>query len=163
MPDAVRCIRAFARAVVLAGTSLGCANRGGLSDADRTAIHQLDSSYVQAWLRDDTAAVLATLAPDAVLMPAGQRPLTGADAIRAFWWPTDGSRTHITAYTTTIDEIGGGPDVAYARGTGQLSFTYEKDSTSSQVTSRNMTLTIVTRGPDGGWRIARRMWGPVAP
>jgi len=141
---------------------LACGGGAGLSDADRTAIQQLDSAYVGAWLRDDTAAVLATLAPDAVLMPAGQRPLTDLESIRAFWWPADGSRTRITAYTTTVDEIGGGPDLAYARGTGQLAFIYEKDTVRMQLASRNMTLMIVRRGTDGRWRIARRMWGPLA-
>lgn len=126
------------------------------------AIHGLDSAYVDAWLRDDTAAVLATLASDAVLMPVGQRPLTDLDAIGDFWWPTDGSHTRVTAYTTTIDEIGGGPDLAYVRGTGQLAFTYEKDGVRSNVTSRNMTLTLVKRAADGQWRISRRMWGPLA-
>jgi uncharacterized protein (TIGR02246 family) len=139
-----------------------CGPGTGLSDADRAAIHRLDSTYVSAWLRDDTTAVLATLAPDAVLMPSGQRPLTDLEAIRGFWWPVDGSRTRITAYTTTIDELGGGPDLAYARGTGQLAFSYEKDTMRTALTSSSMTLTILRRGSNGRWRIARRMWGPLA-
>jgi len=113
--------------------------------------------------RDDTAAVLATLTPDAILMPAGQRPLTDLAAIRAFWWPTDGSRTRITAYTTTIDELSGSANWAFVRGTGQLASTYEKDTVRTQVASRNMTLTVVPRGADGRWRIARRMWGALTP
>jgi hypothetical protein len=58
-------------------------------------------------------------------MPGGARPRIGVDDIREFWWPTDGSRTRITAYTTTVDEIGGGPSLAYVRGTGEIHFTYE--------------------------------------
>ncbi len=155
--------RPAAWATALALAALACTGGEGLSDADRTAIRRLDSAYVDAWLRDDTAAVLGTLMPDAVLMPAGQRPLTDPGAIRGFWWPTDGSRTRVTSYTTTVDEIGGGPEAAFVRGTGLLSFTYEKDSVVSQVTSRSMTLTVVTRDSAGRWRIARRMWGPLAP
>lgn len=147
--------------IIILGTA-GCTGRQ-LTEADRTAIRALDSLYVNAWLRDDTTAVLATLAPDAVLMPAGQRPLGGLDAIRNFWWPTDGSSTRVTAYTTTIDEIGGTRDLAYVRGTGQISFTYTKDTVSSDITSRSMTLTVVEPGPDGRWRIVQRMWGPHAP
>ena len=37
---------------------------------DERAIRALDSVFVAAWLRDDTTAVMTTLAPDAVLMPA---------------------------------------------------------------------------------------------
>ncbi len=133
-----------------------------LTTADSAAIRALDHSYVDAWLRDDTAAVLATLAPDAVLMPAGVGPLTTLEAIRAFWWPRDGSRTRITEYTTTIDEIAGSERLAYVRGTGHLRFQYVKDSVLLDQASDNMTLTVVAPGPDGRWRIRYRMWGPLA-
>lgn len=139
-----------------------CGRPTTLSSQDRIALHRLDSAYVDAWLRDDTAAVLATLAPDVVLMPAGVGPLRGDSAIRAFWWPHDGSRTRVTAYQSTIDEIDGTPELAYIRGTGAMSFTYQKDTVRIQQTSRNMTLTIAARRPDGSWRIRRRMWGNVA-
>jgi hypothetical protein len=43
---------------------------------------QVDSLDIAAWLRDDTAAVLRTLALDAVPMPAGRRPLATPNDIR---------------------------------------------------------------------------------
>jgi ketosteroid isomerase-like protein len=96
-------------------------------------------------------------------MPAGVRPLETPEAIREFWWPRDGSRTRVTGYTTTIEEIGGTQDLAYMRGTGELSFVYEKDTLRLEPTNRNMTLTLLARSADGRWRIRRRMWGPMAP
>jgi uncharacterized protein (TIGR02246 family) len=150
-------------ALVLLLAMTACSAPAALTAEDRAAIRALDSAYVDAWLRDDTAAVMATLAPDAVLMPAGIRPLQGDSAIRAFWWPTDGSRTRVTQYATTVDEIGGSPPFAFVRGTGALSFIYEKDTTRLEQTSRNMTLTLVAKQADGDWRISRRMWGPLAP
>lgn len=134
-----------------------------LTDDDRAAIRALDSTYVEAWLRDDTSAVMETLAPHAVLMPAGVQPLQGDSAIRRFWWPDDGSRTRVTRYTTTIDEIAGVPPMAYVRGTGELTFVYDKDTTHLEQTTRNMTLTVVSRQADGTWRIHRRMWGVLTP
>ncbi len=134
---------------------------GELAAADAAAIRALDSAYVAGWLANDSAAVLATLDPDVVLMPAGGRPIVGRDAARAFWWPADGSRTTITGYETTVDEVGGTPALAYVRGTGTLRFTYERDTSRSAGTSRTMTLTLVARAPDGRWRITRRMWGPI--
>jgi ketosteroid isomerase-like protein len=139
-----------------------CQRPAALSAEDRAALHRLDSAYVQAWLRDDTVAVLATLAPDAVLMPAGVGPLRGDSAIRHFWWPRDGSRTRVTAYQSSIDEIDGAPPLAYIRGVGTMAFTYEKDTVRLQQTSRNMALTIAAKQPDGTWRIRRRMWGNVS-
>jgi hypothetical protein len=95
-------------------------------------------------------------------MPAGVRPLQGDSAIRSFWWPRDGSRTRITAYQSTVDEVDGTPALAYMRGRGTMSFTYEKDTLRIQQTSRNMVLTVAARQRDGSWRILRRMWGSVA-
>lgn len=152
--------QAGACGAVLAGAA--CAVPDALGDEDRQAIRALDAEYVNAWLRDDTAAVMATLAPGAILMPAGVRPLEGDSAIRSFWWPRDGSRTRILAYETTIDEIAGGDSLAFVRGTGTLRFVYEKDTTRLEQASRNMTLTVVARQPDGSWRIHRRMWGPLS-
>jgi hypothetical protein len=74
---------------------------------DERAIRALDSVFVAAWLRDDTTAVMNTLAPGVVLMPAGQSVLTTPDAIRAFWWPSDGSHTRILTFDRAIDELGG--------------------------------------------------------
>lgn len=155
-------IAAIGTAIALTLASMACERTTALSAADRAAIAALDSAYVNAWLEGDTLGVLATLATDAVLMPAGQRALTDRDAIRAFWWPDDGSRMQITAYATTIDEIGGNAQCAFVRGTGRLAFVYEKNGSRTEATSRTMTLTILARQSDGQWRISRRMWGPLA-
>ena len=138
-------------------------NTATLTAADSMALRGVDQAYVEAWLADDTAAVLATLTPDAVLMPAGGRPLATPEAIRDFWWPRDGSHTRVTQYTTSIDEIAGTQDVAYMRGTGRLTFVYVKDTLRVEQTNQNMTLTVLGRAADGGWRIRRRMWGPMVP
>ncbi len=149
--------------IALAILACAPAEPNALSPADERAIRQVDSLYVAAWLRDDTAAVLRTLTPDAVLMPAGQRPLATPNDIRAFWWPTDGSRTKILTFHRVIDEIAGGANLAWVRGTDTLTFTYDKGQTHSQLASRSMTLAVFRRQLDGSWRISRMMWGTLAP
>ena len=149
--------------IALAVCACAPAQEQALSPADELAIRQIDSLYVDAWLRDDTTAVLRTLAPDAVLMPTGQRPLATPNDIRAFWWPSDGSRTKILTFHRVIDDIGGDANVAWVRGTDTLTFTYDKGQTHSQLASRSMTLAVVRRQPDGAWRISRMMWGTRAP
>lgn len=155
-------VSAAAAALLLAACG-GQPDGTGLTDRDSAALRAVERAYVEAWLADDTAAVLATLAPDAVIMPPRTRPLTTRDEIRSFWWPNDGSRTRVTHYATTIDEIGGVANMAYMRGTGELSFVYEKDTLRMEQTSRSNVLTVLDRGADGRWRIHRRMWGPTAP
>ena len=126
---------------------------------DERAIRGLDSAFVDAWLRDDTTGVMNTLAPDAVLMPAGQSILTTPNAIRAFWWPSDGSRTRILTFQRTIDELGGEANVAWMRRTDSLTFTYAKGGATNSLTSRSMSLAVLRRQPDGTWRFGRVMWG----
>lgn len=142
----------------------GCApavsdDRGTLSDADRRAIHALDSTYVGGWLRGDSTVVLGTLTPDAVLLPAGRRPLVGLDSIRNYWWPKDGSRTDILAFVSRIEEIEGDGNLAYLRGIDSISFTYTRDTVTTTSTNLAITLAVLTRSSTGQWRIARKMWG----
>jgi ketosteroid isomerase-like protein len=147
-----------------AGLLLGCraeANRPRqLTAHDSSAIEVVRAAYVSAWLEDDTAGVLATLDTAAVLLPPGRLPVTGHSAIRAFWWPADGSRTTILAFDWTLDELDGTPDLAFTRGISRIDWRYQKDTIRSEQTTRNTNLTILARGGDGRWRIVRQMWGP---
>ncbi len=154
--------------VVAACVALGVAGeipaRGQESlfaEADRAAIRALDARFVRGWLDDDTEAVLRVFAPDATLLPPGSMPLTGQAAIRAYWWPTDGSRTRITAFDRQIDEIEGNGDLAWMRGTARLAWTYEKDGKTTAQTSRSIDLVLLRRDGDGQWRIVRQMWNTL--
>lgn len=133
-----------------------------LAPEDEAAVGALEESYRLAWLANDSAAVMATLAPDAVLMPAGVEPLVGDAAIRSFWWPADGSVTTITGYDIAVDEVSGSGDLAYLRGHADLAFTYvSPEGESSELTSRAAHLSIARRAPGGEWRIARRAWSAL--
>ncbi|MGH7695374.1 MAG: YybH family protein, partial [Gemmatimonadaceae bacterium] len=102
-----------------------------LSAADSTAIRSVQAAYVSAWLADDTTGVLATLDSTAVLLPPTHAPVSGAKPIREFWWPADGSRTKITSFDWTIEEMGGTTQLAYTRGVSTLSWTLQGHSASS--------------------------------
>jgi ketosteroid isomerase-like protein len=138
-------------------------NPASLTGKDSTAISDVQSAYVRAWLADDTAGVLATLDSGAVLLPPGQLPVKGPAAIRAFWWPTDGSRTTITDFEWTVEELVGTPELAFSRGISKVSWRYQKDTVRSEQTSRSTNLTVFGRGANGRWRILRQMWGPSLP
>ncbi|NIP80836.1 MAG: SgcJ/EcaC family oxidoreductase [Gemmatimonadetes bacterium] len=134
----------------------------GFTAADEADVRALEEAYRTAWLANDSAAVMATLAPDAVLMPAGVEPLEGESAIRAYWWPDDGSGTTITSYEVTVEEVTGSGDLAYLRGRGGLAFTYtDPAGATSELTSRAVHLSVARRGENGEWRIARRAWSAI--
>ena len=123
-------------------------------------IEAVRAAYVKAWLADDTLGVLATLDTGAVLLPPGRLPLQGEREIRAFWWPDDGSRTAITAFDWTLDEMVGTGELAFTRGVSTVEWRYVKDTVRAEQTTRSTNLTILVRGADGRWRILRQMWGP---
>jgi uncharacterized protein (TIGR02246 family) len=131
-----------------------------LTDTDRAAIRALDSAFVQAWLRDDTTAVLQLFHPDAILFPPGAEPVEGLRAIRAYWWPTDGSHTRITSFTRRVQEIEGSHELAYFRGTAMLGWVYKKAGKEITQTSRSTDLVLVTPDARGRWLIYRQMWVP---
>ena len=121
----------------------------------------MDSTFVNGWLRDDTAAVLSVFAPDAVLLPPGANTLLGAPAIRGYWFPVDGSHTRITSFKRTIDEIGGGRRNAYLRGRAELGWTYVKDGKTSSQVSRSNDLLLILPDSAGHWRVSRQMWNAL--
>ena len=139
----------------------GLRQRSELAGADRAAVRQIDSAFVEAWLRDDTTAVLRLFAPDAILLPPGHAPVVGLSAIRAYWWPTDGSSTRITGFRRTIDEVDGERSVVYLRGSATLSWRYTKDGKTTVQSSRSIDLFILRRDPSGKWRITRSMWSQL--
>jgi len=156
-------LSAAALAAVLTGCGFGSGRpaSGALTGADRDAIHALDTAFVQAWLRDDTLGVLGLFSPDAVLMPPGSAPVQGIEAIRAYWWPTDGSHTRITGFTREPVEVGGAHLFAYYRGRASLSWEYTKDGKTSAQTSRSTDLVLMAPDATGRWRIVRQMWSPL--
>lgn len=126
---------------------------------DEAAVRSLEESYRTAWLANDSAGVMATLAADAALLPDGSEPVEGGAAIRAYWWPDDGSETMIESYEVEIHEVEGSGDLAYLRGRGSLTFTYRPpEGAESRIESESVHLSIVRRDADGRWRIIRRAW-----
>jgi uncharacterized protein (TIGR02246 family) len=149
--------------VLLASCRPSQSGLAGISSHDSTAIRGVQDAYVKAWLADDTAGVLATLTPQAVLLPPRTLPVTGHAAIRSFWWPQDGSRTRITSFDWDIQELGGHQSLAFTRGISAVAWTYDKDTLHQISSSRSVNLSVLTRQPDGRWLISHQMWGPPLP
>ncbi len=142
-------------ALLLAGLSASSFAAERLAPADEAGIRRACAAYVSAWLANDKAAVLATLADDAVLMPAHGRPaIVGKPAIEAFWFPWPSPPSSVDAFTSVVDDVGGGKGLGWARGSFDLTFTYDGATRSQHGTY----LMLFRRGPGGAWRITHRMW-----
>jgi uncharacterized protein (TIGR02246 family) len=155
--------RHFAVAALAAAVVCGrnASARATLSPEARSAASAATLAYRDAWLSNAPEKVMATLTRDAVLLPSGMEPISGAAAIRAFWWPADGPATTITAMEQTIDEITGEGDLAIVRGHGSLTFTMRQDGRETTRTQRSTFLNVVRRQADGSWKITHRMWSDL--
>jgi uncharacterized protein (TIGR02246 family) len=132
-----------------------------LSATDVAKIRAVNEAYAAAWLRNDPQGVLNTFSNDAILIPQGNRPVEGLEAIKKFWWPADGPRTTIKSFTITTDEIGGDGNIGYVRGTFQFSFSYEEKGETKELSNKGNYMMIMRRQSDGSWRISHRMWGDL--
>ena len=132
----------------------------GLSSEDVAAVRAASRAYVEAWLAQDPEAVMATLSEDAVLVPHhGVPPVVGAAAIREFWFPPQSPPTTVTRMVNEITEVLGDGDLAVVWGRSELEFVYDGTTYRNQ----GNYLNVLTRGEDGGWRIARRIWNDPLP
>lgn len=107
-------------------------------------------------------SVLALYAPDAILMPPGEEPVRGRDAIRPRY---EGLfRSFNPAIRSELDDVRVAGDLAFVSGrnTGELR---PRDSASAPRRLNDLFLMVLARNPGGRWRIARLMWhaGPTPP
>ena len=138
----------------------GMGGSDGLSAEDVKAVKAANQAYVDAWLANDPEAVMSTLTHDAVLIPHhGVDPVSGAKAIRQFWFPPGSAPTKVTHMVNSVTEVQGSGPLAFVWGRSELAFTYKGQTFRNE----GNYLAVLRKGEDGRWRIARRIWNdPVA-
>lgn len=116
-------------------------------------------AYFEAWLEADSTKLLDQMTAGGMLMPPGMPPVIGREAIKTHWFPNDGSRTTLTRFDFTLDELRLDGNTAYARGTSTLSFTYEKDGqTITKNDIQHNRLMVFERQEDDQWLITCNLW-----
>jgi uncharacterized protein (TIGR02246 family) len=131
---------------------------GGLSASEEAKIRGVLKAYRKAWLANDADGVLRVFSDDAVLMPHhGVEPVVGKAAARAFWFPA-GPPTTITAFTLTVDQVGGVSDMAWARGHSRVEWVTGTGPEAKRSGNAGTNLAVLRRQKDGSWRVAVMMW-----
>jgi len=123
-----------------------------LPQSDAAAVRKVMEQYVAAWLAGDSAAVMRRLTPDSVLVPGDKKPYVGAEALRNYWWPPNAPKFTLDRFDSTIDEISGGGDWAFVRGTQVIEWT----SGEERWRTRGNYMTVLKRTEEG-WKIATQM------
>jgi uncharacterized protein (TIGR02246 family) len=150
-------VAVFSLPALASAGSQECA--ASLSARDAQAVRDVLEAYRSAWLRGDAKGVLATLSPDAVLLPAhGAAPVVGTAAITQYWWPPDAPPTTITRLDITVEHLGGDCQVAFASGHDDVWWTVVENGVTKTHGHPGTYLDVFVRMPDGVWRIARHMW-----
>lgn len=118
---------------------------------DEQAIRRLISTWMRATKEGDVETVLSLTTPDVVFLAPGQPPMHGreafGDALRAVL------EQNVFDTSSEIDEISVSGDVAYCRTTLKVVVTSKHGNLPME--RRGHTLSILRRGEDGLWRLAR--------
>lgn len=130
-----------------------------LTAEDIEAIRELNLAYPAAWVANDPEAVMATLADDAVLIPAlGTAPVKGARAIREFFWPADAAPSTVPVFEMNPEAIEGTRDIATVWGTMSLSFSVQEEDATQLYSTAGNYLMVMRRDNSDQWKIARYIW-----
>ena len=130
-----------------------------ITDQDVDQIKQVHRSYLQAWLDNRPESVLMTFTDEATLVPHhGHEPITGLEAIRAFWFPANAPPTSVTVYSTDIQQVEGSGELAFMRGRFKLVFEF-----GGKTYSNEGNFLDVYRKVGDQWKCHVHMWNDPVP
>ena len=153
MPSVKRRIMSATLVAILTG----CASTtSDLSQADKDAVKAEIEKYRQAGLAADWDAWGNTLTSDVIVSPANMPPLAGRAAAIA-WVKT---LPKLTGFTANVEEVTGQGDLAYDRGTYELTMVMPDGSAA---TDHGTFLEIHRRQSDGTWPYTRLMFHSTVP
>lgn len=144
--------------VTLVGIALGAPWQawGQLSDADRKGIQDVTDRWLKAMVNGDSTAVSAAYTEDAMLLPPNESVVKGRAAIRHYL----GQFPKITSFKAPLVEMDGRGDLAYVRGTYEI--TMMPPGAKTPVKDSGKFIEIRQKQPDGSWLIQRDFWNSNA-
>jgi uncharacterized protein (TIGR02246 family) len=144
----------------LAGMGMASARQslGQLSDADRKGIQAVTDTWLKAMRSGDSSGVAATYTEDGMLLPPNQSVVKGREAIRHYL----GQFPKILAFNVTLSEIEGQGNLAYTRGTYDVT-TAPAAGQKNPGKESGKFIEIRRKEPDGSWLILRDFWNSNHP
>ncbi|MFQ6046130.1 MAG: YybH family protein [Gemmatimonadales bacterium] len=134
---------------------LSACGAGQLGQFDKEAIGDVRQAFVQAVRSGDGSRIAALFTVDGVEMPPNEPIRVGRDAIAAAQLPT------VMAFTLTGEETDGMGDLAYDRGTFQITLTME--GMTEPISDNGKYLVLLRKQSDGSWLITHSIWNSDNP
>ncbi|HYJ37322.1 MAG TPA: DUF4440 domain-containing protein [Chitinophagaceae bacterium] len=134
-----------------------CNNQQVDKEAEGKKLMELSREWSKSAATGDTAKILSYWADDAMVMPPGQPPLTGKDAIREMVVGSSkipGFKISWEPKSVVVSESG---DLAYLLEENEISF---NDSLGNAIVQKNKAVTIWKKQSDGSWKNVVDMWSP---
>lgn len=126
------------------------------TDVEARAIRGVVADWVKSGLAADADANSRRFTADGVILPPNGAPVVGREAIRRYL----ADYPKITSFTTTIDEVTGEGNIAFARGRYDITVQLP-DGTS--LNDKGSFLEVHQRQADGSWPYTRLMWHSDIP
>jgi len=126
-------------------------------DAEKAAIRKADEQMVAAANAHDLNRWLSFFAPDARMMPPGEPPVEGKDAIGNMGSEFLKMPGFSVAHHLETVEVSRACDLAY------IQYSYEiglQDPSGKPVTEKGKDITLLRKGSGGTWQVIVDMWSP---
>lgn len=152
-------LRSFTRMLFLASPlASGCMKPAQpMSDADKSAIRTAEDQFATQFLARNFGAVAGQYAVDATVMPPNEPAVTGRAAIQTWL----GSFPATSAFKLTVQEVDGLGDLAYDRGTYEMTFT--PPGAAAPVSDHGKFIEVRRKGADGSWSITDDIFNSDLP
>jgi uncharacterized protein (TIGR02246 family) len=136
--------------------SVGCQRPAGLSEADRTAIRQVQENDLKLSRAQDWKGDSALFTEDAIQLPPNRAAVQGRAAIQS-WMEAFPPTSN---YQEQSVEVEGQGDLAYDRGTYSMTVA---PPGAAPIEDRGKYLFILRKQADGSWKISRAMFNSDLP
>ncbi len=144
-------------ALVVIVTLIGCKQTNEVdTEAEIKRVESVAHGLMAADNDRDVGRVMELYSADAILMPPGESPVEGIDALRPRY--EQFFRTHDTSLAFEIEETALAGNIAFVRGR-TLGKIRNRDAGTEQ-SINDVFLMILRRSEEGNWQISRLMFHP---
>ena len=138
----------------------GCNGPTARSRAATADLDKAIAAFNEALRTNDAATFMSFVADEVVMMPPGEAPVRGKEALRA-WYTAFLSQYRTSSLTLTQREVLVGEGFAVEMGSFEWGLVPAGGGAS--VVDRGSYMQVWKRQPDGQWRFAREVWNSSEP